>query len=156
MPDTGLGRFVEAHEDDFDRALGEIEAGRKRSHWMWYILPQVDGLGASAISRRYAIESVSEAEAFLLHPVLGEHYCRIIDAVWRQVVEQGVTIHQLFGSPDDVKLVSSLTLFAGVARRLALPPPELTTFLANADDILRVAHARGLARCTITETFLAR
>ena len=156
MPDIDLGRFVEAHADHFDRALDEIEAGRKQSHWMWYIFPQVDGLGASATSRRYAIASASEADAFLLHPLLGRHYRRIVDAVWRQAVERGVGIQRLLGSPDDAKLVSSLTLFAGFARRLDPPRPEFTAFLDGADEILRAAYQQGLAPCTITEAFLAR
>ncbi len=155
MTGTPLSRFVEAHGDDFDGALGEIEAGRKRSHWMWYIFPQVTGLGESPMSRRYAIDSVDEAKAFLMHPALGHNYRRIVAAVWHQVVERGVAIHALFGSPDDAKLVSSLTLFAGVARRLDLPSPELATFLANADEILRAAATQGLTACTTTEVFLA-
>ncbi len=148
-----LRRFVDAYRDDFDRALSEIEAGCKQSHWMWYIFPQVGGLGASAMSRRYAIGDPEEAEAFLLHPDLGARYCRIVDAVWQQVVERQVSIHSLFGSPDDAKLVSSLTLFAGIASTLDSPSPALATFLERADQILEAAYEQGLARCTTTETF---
>ena len=72
VPDVDLERFVAAQRNDFDRALSEIEAGRKRSHWMWYVFPQVIGLGLSPTSRRFAIESVDEARAFLAHPVLGD------------------------------------------------------------------------------------
>ena len=67
----GLNRFVVAQEGDYDRALAEIVSGRKRSHWMWYVFPQYDGLGFSAMSARYAIKSVAEASAYLSHPVLG-------------------------------------------------------------------------------------
>lgn len=66
-----LNRFVEAQEDDYERALSEVKSGRKRSHWMWYIFPQFDGLGVSATSRQYSIKSTAEAEAYLRHPVLG-------------------------------------------------------------------------------------
>jgi uncharacterized protein (DUF1810 family) len=122
---------------------------------MWYIFPQVNGLGASAMSRRYAIASISEAEAYLEHPVLRAHYLRIVDAVWQQVVERGVTIRALFGSPDDAKLVSSLTLFTGVARGLDPPQPALASFVTRAEEILELAYLEGLARCTTTERFLA-
>lgn len=146
MSDVDLERFIDAQHGDFDRALDEIEAGRKRSHWMWYVFPQVNGLGFSATSRRYAIRSVEEAKAFLTHPVLGARYRQIVDAVWVQVVERGVTLGGLFGSPDDAKLVSSLTLFAGAAR-----DSGSTTLLAQADEILRIAYEQGFDRCATTE-----
>ena len=149
MPASDLTRFVEVH-GDHERALAEIRDGRKRTHWMWYVFPQIAGLGASSESRRYAIGSLDEARDFLTHPILGDDYVRIVDEVWRQV-DRGVTVHELFGSPDDVKLVSSLTLFAGVARRLDLP--TLTTFVTQADDILRIA-SHGLVRCAASEAFV--
>lgn len=146
-----LSRFVDGYRHDFERALDEIEAGRKRSHWMWYIFPQVSGLGISAMSQRYAIESVEEAHAFLTHPVLGSGYRQLVAAVWHQVVEGDLSIHALFGSPDDSKLVSSLTLFAGVARS----DPELGSFADRAQEILGAAFAEGLAPCAVTERLLS-
>ena len=148
-----LSRF-ETHRNDFDRALGEIESGRKRSHWMWFVFPQVSGLGNSEMSRVYAIGSIDEAEAFLLHPVLGSSYRKIVDAVWEQVVNRGVTVRALFGSPDDAKLVSSLTLFAAIGKRLL--SPDIAAFVMQADDILEVAYAQGLAKCATTEQFVQR
>ena len=121
---------------------------------MWYIFPQARGLGASAMSQRYSIQDVGEAEAYLQHPVLGPHYRQLVDAVWYQVVERQVSLRSLFGSPDDAKLVSSLTLFAGIMDRLGHTDPALETLLARADQILGAAYAQGLARCTITEAFL--
>ncbi len=121
-----LNRFLEAQRDSYERALGEIGTGRKQSHWMWYIFPQVSGLGVSPISQRYSIASVEEAEAYLLHPELGAGYVRLVDAVWRQVIEEGVRVSALFGSPDNSKLVSSLTLFVAVARRLDPARPDLS------------------------------
>lgn len=147
-----LSRF-EARQNDFDQALGEIESGRKRSHWMWFVFPQVAGLGNSEMSRVYAIGSIGEAQSFLLHPVLGFSYRKIVDAVWEQVVNRGVTIRALFGSPDDAKLVSSLTLFAAITERLQ-PSPDIAAFVSEADDILDVAYAQGLVRCITTEQFL--
>jgi uncharacterized protein (DUF1810 family) len=151
VPEIDLQRFIDAQHDSFDRALGEIEAGRKDSHWMWYVFPQVSGLGFSPKSKRYAIGSVEEARAFLAHPVLGERYRRLADAVWHQVVERGVTIRDLFGSPDDAKLVSSLMLFSGIARR----DPNLVEFIAKAGEVLQAAYDHGLDHCTTTEQFLA-
>jgi uncharacterized protein (DUF1810 family) len=149
-----LDRFLDAQRGSFARALDEIVAGRKQSHWMWYVFPQVAGLGLSSRSRRYAINNVAEADALLAHPVLGNRYRHIVDAVWHQVVDNGVTIHQLFGSPDDVKVVSSLTLFASAGRRIDPTEPAITTFVAQADEILRIAYAQGLDRCTTTERFI--
>ncbi|MGO9463695.1 MAG: DUF1810 domain-containing protein [Isosphaeraceae bacterium] len=104
-----LGRFVKAQADDYDRALAEIRSGRKRSHWMWYIFPQFDGLGFSSTSRRYAIKSVAEAEAYLRHPVLGP---RLIECVEAVLGVEGRSAFEIFGSPDDMKLRSCATLFA--------------------------------------------
>jgi uncharacterized protein (DUF1810 family) len=154
MGAVDLQRFVDAQRDSYQRALGEIEAGRKSSHWMWYVFPQVSGLGLSSTSVRYAIRSVEEANAFLGHPVLGERYRRIVDAVWHQVVENGVTIRDLFGSPDDAKLVSSLTLFAGVARQHGSPDVDLVELIEKAEEILQAADAQGFGPCTTTEQFL--
>ena len=151
MPASDLTRFVEVH-GDHARALAEIRDGRKTTHWMWYVFPQIAGLGGSSVSRRYAIGDLDEAREFLTHPILGPDYVGIVGEVWHQVVERDVRIHALFGSPDDAKLVSSLTLFAGVARRL--DEPMLATFVALADEILRVASAQGLGPCAVSEAFL--
>jgi len=107
-----LNRFVEAQEGDYDRALAEIRSGRKQSHWMWYIFPQFDGLGFSSTSRRYAIKSVAEAKAYLGHPVLGP---RLIECAQAAVSVDGRSAHEIFGSPDDMKLKSCATLFASVS-----------------------------------------
>ena len=154
VPKIDLQKFIDAQHSSVDRAFAEIEAGRKASHWMWYVFPQVSGLGLSATSRRYAIASLEEAEAFLVHPVLGPRYHRMVDAVWHQVVENGVTISDLFGPPDDAKLVSSLTLFAGVASRHSDPGPGFVAFIAKAEAILQAAYGQRLDRCTTTEQFL--
>ena len=107
-----LNRFVRAQEADYEGALAEIRSGRKRSHWMWYIFPQFAGLGPSAMSQRYAINSLAEARAYLAHPILGPRLTEIADAVLNV---QGRTAHEIFGSPDDLKLSSSATLFALVS-----------------------------------------
>jgi uncharacterized protein (DUF1810 family) len=104
-----LERFVAAQEAGFPRALAELRQGRKRSHWMWFIFPQLAGLGQSAMARHYAIGSLSHARAYLAHPVLGP---RLRQAT-RAALDSGVDDpHALLGSPDDMKMRSSLTLFA--------------------------------------------
>jgi uncharacterized protein (DUF1810 family) len=104
-----LERFVRAQDSDYERALSEIRSGRKQSHWMWYVFPQFEGLGFSATSRRYAIKSIAEAEAYLAHPVLG---ARLIECAEAVLQIDGRSAIEIFGSPDDMKLRSSATLFA--------------------------------------------
>ncbi|AMB43777.1 DUF1810 domain-containing protein [Methylobacterium sp. AMS5] len=125
MPDDAfdLNRFVEAQDGLYEGALAELRNGRKQSHWMWFIFPQIAGLGSSAMARRYAIRSLAEAQAYLAHPLLGERLrtCTRAANAW-----EGRSAHALFGAPDDVKFRSSMTLFAradpadpGFARALA-------------------------------------
>src|SRR5918996_469828 len=98
MDPYDLQRFVQAQQGEFDRALAEIQSGRKRSHWMWYIFPQIDGLGFSAMSKRYAIKSLDEARAYLEHPLLGRRLMECAEAV---LALEGKSAHDVFGSPDD-------------------------------------------------------
>ena len=107
-----LARFVEAQAGDYERALSEIRAGRKRSHWMWYVFPQFEGLGNSPTSRHYAIRSPEEAAAYLAHPVLGT---RLLECAAAALKIQGRSALEIFGSPDDMKLRSCATLFAYVS-----------------------------------------
>ncbi len=139
-----LDRFVDAQRRDFDRALAEIEAGRKRSHWIWYVLPQIVGLGSSSTARRYAITSVAEAQAYLAEPLLGGNYRRTVAAILARM-RAGQSLNDVFGWPDDVKTVSSLTLFAGAAA----PDDPLVT---QVDEILT---ADGRSPCAPTLAFLA-
>lgn len=107
-----LDRFVRAQEPDYARALSELRAGQKRSHWMWYVFPQIEGLGGSAMSRRYSIRSEAEARAYLAHPLLGARLRECFAAVLNI---DGRSALEIFGSPDDLKLRSSATLFAAVS-----------------------------------------
>jgi len=107
-----LSRFVHAQEGDYERALAELRSGRKRTHWMWYIFPQLDGLASSATAKRYAITSIEEAAAYLAHPILGPRLQQCAEAVLRI---QGRSATAIFGSPDDLKLRSCATLFASVS-----------------------------------------
>jgi uncharacterized protein (DUF1810 family) len=108
----GLTRFVGAQEGVFEQALAEIRAGRKRSHWMWYVFPQFKGLGSSPTSIEYAIGSVEEAQAYLAHPILGPRLMQCAEAALQI---EGLSALEVFGSPDDMKLRSSATLFAAVS-----------------------------------------
>jgi uncharacterized protein (DUF1810 family) len=107
-----LSRFVAAQEEDYTQALAEIRRGRKRSHWMWYVFPQFAGLGHSPTSRYYAIKSLEEAKAYLAHPVLGPRLVECAEAV---LGVEGRSVMDIFGSPDDLKLRSSVTLFAAAS-----------------------------------------
>lgn len=107
-----LNRFISAQDKVYDRVLAELKNGRKRSHWMWYIFPQLDGLAQSTTSKYYAIKSPSEAIAYLNHPVLG---ARILECANTIVAIEGKTVSEIFGYPDDLKLKSSMTLFSEVA-----------------------------------------
>lgn len=107
-----LCRFTEAQADTYASALAELRSGKKRSHWMWFIFPQILGLGNSATSLRYAIKNRDEARQYLMHPVLGTRLRECADAV---LSIDGRPIAEVFGSPDDLKLKSSMTLFATVA-----------------------------------------
>ena len=107
-----LQRFVEAQEPVIDDVKQELRSGRKRSHWMWYIFPQIVGLGHSEMSRRYAIASREEAGAYLSHPVLGPRLRECTDLV-NALDERSA--NDVFGSPDDLKFRSSMTLFEAVA-----------------------------------------
>lgn len=107
-----LRRFVEAQSRNYDQALAEITLGQKRSHWMWYVFPQYVGLGSSPTSRRFAIKSIAEANAYLRHDVLGP---RLVECGEALLVVEGRSAHEIFGSPDDVKLKSSATLFSRVS-----------------------------------------
>lgn len=107
-----LNRFLDAQADDYAQALTEIKAGRKVTHWMWYIFPQLNGLGFSSTARHYAIKSLGEAKAYLTHPTLGP---RLRDCAEAALAVEGRSASEIFGSPDDLKLRSCATLFACVA-----------------------------------------
>ncbi|MCH3988056.1 MAG: DUF1810 domain-containing protein [Lachnospiraceae bacterium] len=109
---SGLKRFIDAQKQDFKAALQEIRTGRKRSHWMWYIFPQIQGLGFSSTSRYYAIQDLKEAEDFLADLYLGKNLLTICDALLKLDTDDP---YQVFGSPDDLKLRSSMTLFLAAA-----------------------------------------
>jgi uncharacterized protein (DUF1810 family) len=123
-----LDRFVQAQDPVYSDVLTELRTGRKQSHWMWFVFPQVAGLGLSAMSRHYAIASTTEARAYLAHPVLG---VRLIECTRLVLAVQGRTIHAILGAPDDAKFRSSMTLF-GAASDEPVFGQALTRYFAGA------------------------
>lgn len=111
-----LQRFVEAQRPVFDAACAELRAGKKQSHWMWFIFPQIQGLGASEMARRYAISSLAEAQAYLRHPLLGKRLAQCSALV---LAVEGKSAAEIFGYPDEMKFRSSMTLFAHAAQEEA-------------------------------------
>lgn len=106
---SDLTRFLDAQNQLYLKALSEIQNGKKQSHWMWYIFPQLVGLGHSEMSQRYALNDLDHAQAYLDHPVLGRHLVEISSELLQL---EDRTAHQIFGSPDDLKLRSCMTLFS--------------------------------------------
>ena len=111
-PASDLRRFLDIQAPVMDRVRAELEAGRKASHWMWFVFPQISGLGSSPMAQRYAIVSRGEAMEYLAHPVLGP---RLREAAALVNAIEGRTALEIFGSPDDLKFRSPMTLFAEVA-----------------------------------------
>ena len=107
-----LQRFVAAQEQSYSRALEEIRNGHKKTHWMWFILPQIAGSAHSSMAQKYAISCRSEAEAYLRHPVLG---MRLLEITEELLQHEGLTALDIFGSPDDLKLRSCMTLFSSIS-----------------------------------------
>ncbi|NVP55278.1 DUF1810 domain-containing protein [Mycoplana rhizolycopersici] len=126
-----LARFHEAQAGTYSRALGELKRGRKETHWMWFIFPQFEGLGLSAMSQRYAIRSRGEARAYLADPILGG---RLRECVAALLAVPDKSAHAIMGSPDDRKLQSCLTLFAAIGDDPALFEQALSHFYDGVTD----------------------
>ena len=132
---NNLKRFLDAQEDDFEIALSEIKNGSKQSHWMWYIFPQIKGLGFSSMANFYAIKTKAEAENYLAHPVLGK---RLIEISTALLEIEGKTAHQIFDSPDDIKLKSSMTLFGALENTNPVFQSVLDKYFNGAKDFKTV------------------
>ncbi|MFC3080171.1 DUF1810 domain-containing protein [Phenylobacterium terrae] len=128
-----LARFVEAQAGAYEAALDELRRGRKTSHWIWFVFPQIAGLGSSATSQFYAIRSIEEARAYLAHPVLGPRLKACVEAA---MAHAGRSAREIFGSPDDLKFRSSVTLFAAAAPGEPLFRAALEAFFDRAPDPL--------------------
>jgi len=126
-----LDRFVRAQNPVFRDVQGELARGRKQSHWMWFVFPQVAGLGFSAMSQRYAIGSRAEAVAYLAHPLLGP---RLIACTRLVLAVEGRTINAILGAPDDAKFRSSMTLFGAVSSEPVFDQALARYFAGKRDD----------------------
>ncbi|MFL9812196.1 DUF1810 domain-containing protein [Stutzerimonas sp. VN223-3] len=126
-----LNRFVAAQDGIYDRALAELRSGRKQSHWMWFVFPQIAGLGHSEMAQRYAISNAGEALAYLQHSLLG---ARLEDCAQAMLQHTDCSARHILGSPDDMKLHSSMTLFACVAPERPVFQAVLDAFFAGQLD----------------------
>jgi uncharacterized protein (DUF1810 family) len=132
-----LQRFVAAQAPVYERVRTELRNGRKQSHWMWFIFPQIAGLGHSAMAQRYAISSLLEAEAYMTHRVLGP---RLRDCTQLVVQVNGKSAYDILGSPDDMKFHSCMTLFAHAAPQEALFAAALDKYFDGSEDHATVAR----------------
>ncbi|MBB4143837.1 DUF1810 domain-containing protein [Rhizobium rhizoryzae] len=114
MSSHDLQRFLDAQQPVYTDALEELRAGRKRSHWMWFIFPQIEGLGRSETARFYALANMDAAKAYLGHPTLGQ---RLLDCTNTMLTHKRRTAHDILGSPDDLKFRSSMTLFMAASEK---------------------------------------
>jgi uncharacterized protein (DUF1810 family) len=137
-----LQRFLDAQDGVFDKALAELRSGKKRSHWMWFIFPQISGLGSSAMARRFEIKDVAEARAYLAHPMLGSRLREVAEAV---LAIRGKTADEIFDYPDNLKLRSCATLFAHISEEGSPFHQILTVFFNGEPD------ARTLERLNLQE-----
>ncbi|QJD95806.1 DUF1810 domain-containing protein [Mucilaginibacter robiniae] len=128
---NGLQRFIDAQKSDYDTALAEVKQGHKRSHWMWYIFPQIQGLGFSEASRYYGIKDINEAEAYYKNPVLGSRLVQICEELLKL---PSSSAHQILGSPDDLKLRSCITLFAALPDASSVFKELLRKFFSGQPD----------------------
>jgi uncharacterized protein (DUF1810 family) len=159
-----LERFLAAQndpDDGFETALREVSAGRKVRHWIWYVLPQLEGLGQSSMARRFGLAGIDEAFAYLEHPVLRDRLLAVVKAIVGQLRRTPPPrLDVLMGSAVDArKLVSSMTLFGAVARRLATSHPDVQAFGALASaatTLLNEARRQGLPPCAFTNELLSR
>ena len=135
-----LQRFLDAQAGSYTQARAELAAGEKRSHWMWFIFPQIRGLGFSSMAQRYAISSLDEARAYLAHPVLGPRLrecTALVNAV------QGRTLEDIFGYPDDLKFHSSITLFARADDEAGVFNEALNKYFAAEEDAGTIRQLGG-------------
>ncbi|HMK85634.1 MAG TPA: DUF1810 domain-containing protein [Steroidobacteraceae bacterium] len=132
-----LERFIEAQRPVFEEVVAELRAGRKSSHWIWFIFPQIQGLGRSAMAERFAIRSLAEAQAYLSHPILGP---RLVTCTRLVLAVEGRSIRQILGTPDDLKFRSSMTLFARASAGDPAFTEALEKYFAGEHDPLTLAR----------------
>ena len=135
-----LQRFVDAQNPVFEQVRAELGAGHKRGHWIWFIFPQLEGLGHSFMARKYAISGLQEARAYLEHPLLG---ARLTECTELVVAIEGRSVDEIFGAPDDMKFRSSMTLFAAASENPGVFGVALQKYFGGKRDVLTVERLRG-------------
>jgi uncharacterized protein (DUF1810 family) len=138
-----LSRFIDAQEGIYNRVLAELKNGEKRTHWMWFIFPQIDGLGFSSTSKYYAIKSMEEARQYLNHPVLGRRLMQCAETV---LAVEGRSASEIFGYPDDMKLKSCMTLFASVSDTTSVFDGALDKYFHGERDVRTLQLLEQLKR----------
>lgn len=149
---VSLARFHAAQTGSYDQALAEIRRGRKTSHWIWYVFPQIDGLGRSATARAYALRDLAETQAYLRDELLRQRYLEITRAV-REQLDSGVAVDDLLAI-DSLKLASSLTLFQAAARSLTSEGPVFAALAREGNALLALTATQGYPPCTRTLALL--
>ena len=145
MDDGELERFVAPVTEDLDMVMQELADGQKQSHWMWFMFPQLRVLGRSETARYFGITNIAEACAFLQHATLGPVFEQLVATVHEVIVGEQLGVHDVFGDPDDLKLVSSLTLFRAAAARNGNHD-----LAKQCGDVLTEAERQGLPPCAVT------
>jgi uncharacterized protein (DUF1810 family) len=135
-----LQRFVDAQDPVYDQVRSELEEGHKRTHWMWFVFPQIEGLGHTSMARKFAISSLDEAKAYLQHPVIG---ARLIECTRLVINTTGRTIEQIFGYPDDLKFRSAMTLFARASTDNSIFEDALRKYFRGEHDRLTLERLEG-------------
>jgi uncharacterized protein (DUF1810 family) len=142
MPDAEFAHFLEAQAPVYDQVMAELSRGEKRSHWMWFIFPQVRGLGRSFMAQRFALQSLDQARRYASHPVLGR---RLRECTRLVLAVQDRCVSDIFGYPDDLKFHSSMTLFALAAPEEPLFHSALAKFFKGLQDLKTVEILRAAA-----------
>jgi len=135
-----LQRFIDAQSSGYEQVCDELRRGRKTGHWMWFIFPQLEGLGHSFMARKYAISGLQEARAYLEHPLLG---ARLTECTELVVAIEGRSVDEIFGAPDDMKFRSSMTLFAAASEDPGVFGVALQKYFGGKRDVLTVERLRG-------------
>jgi len=143
MNDTSIARFVKAQENIYAQVVKELQNGKKASHWMWFIFPQIEGLGLSATSKYYSIKTIAEAKEYLQHPVLGK---RLLECSTILLQHEGKSAENIFGYPDYMKLQSSITLFNFIDPRSMVFSNMLAKYFDSGKDLKTIKILQSMQK----------
>ena len=143
IADTGINRFIRAQENIYPQVVNELQNGKKTSHWMWFIFPQIEGLGFSSTSKYYSIKTIEEAKEYVMHPLLGK---RLLECSNILLNIKGKSAESIFGYPDHLKLQSSMTLFTFISPESPAFPGVLNKYFNNEKDQKTLDILKSMAR----------